>query len=228
MKRRKSQRGFEYAIQIRTSPLKRQRSRRTVEQCVVQFEAMLFGLGRGRTDGVMTAIGIDIEFLKSKIRDVPDFPQPGVLFRDITPLLADPAAFKLAIDGMADSYQGISHVVAIESRGFILGAPLAYSIDAGLILVRKSGKLPSHTIRENYGLEYGTSTVEMHTDAIKPGERVLIVDDVLATGGTLRAAANLVERLGATVAGISLLIELSFLGGREQLREYDVSSLITY
>jgi adenine phosphoribosyltransferase len=176
----------------------------------------------------MVAKNVDLELLKSKIRDVPDFPQPGVLFRDITQLLADPVVFKLAIDAMADSYQGISHVVAIESRGFILGAPLAYSIGAGLILVRKVGKLPAETIREDYGLEYGNNTVEMQTDAIRPGERVLIVDDVLATGGTLRAAANLVERLGATVAGISLLIELSFLAGRDRLQEYPVSSVITY
>jgi adenine phosphoribosyltransferase len=170
----------------------------------------------------------DREFLKSRIRDVPDFPQPGVLFRDITPLLADPAAFRMAIDGMATPYRGIDHVVAIESRGFILGAPVAYSLGAGLILVRKVGKLPSDTLREDYGLEYGTNTVEIHRDAINPGERVLIVDDVLATGGTVRAAANLVERLGATVVGISLLIELGFLAGRDKLRDYDVTSLLTY
>ncbi|MCC6790465.1 MAG: adenine phosphoribosyltransferase [Thermomicrobiales bacterium] len=170
----------------------------------------------------------DLEFLKSRIRDVPDFPQDGVLFRDITPLLADPTAFRAAIDAMAAPYQGIDHVVAIESRGFILGAPVAYCLGAGLVLVRKVGKLPSATIREDYGLEYGTNTVEIHRDAIKPGESVLIVDDVLATGGTVRAAANLVERLGANVVGVSLLIELTFLNGREKLGELDVRSLLTY
>lgn len=169
-----------------------------------------------------------IDLLKSRIRDVPDFPQPGVLFRDITPLLADPAAFRTAIDAMAAPFDGIAHVVAIESRGFILGAPVAYSLGAGLVLVRKAGKLPSATIHEDYGLEYGSNTVEIHSDAIQPGERVLIVDDVLATGGTVRAAANLVERLGARVVGVSLLIELSFLNGREKLGDYPVASLLTY
>jgi adenine phosphoribosyltransferase len=171
---------------------------------------------------------LDRELLASRIRGVPDFPQPGVLFRDITPLLADPRAFRHAVDAMAAPFHGIDHVVAIESRGFILGAPVAYCLGAGLVLVRKVGKLPSETLVEEYALEYGTNTVEIHRDAIRQGERVLIVDDVLATGGTVRAAANLVERLGATVAGISLLIELEFLSGREKLREYDVYSLITY
>jgi adenine phosphoribosyltransferase len=176
----------------------------------------------------MTVSSADLDLLKSKIRDVPDFPQPGVLFRDITPLLADPAAFRLAIRAMGEGFSGVDHVVAIESRGFILGAPVAFELGAGLVLVRKVGKLPNATYREDYGLEYGTNTVEIHTDAINKGERVLIVDDVLATGGTVRAAANLVERLGATVVGVSLLIELSFLAGREKLEGYQVSSLITY
>jgi adenine phosphoribosyltransferase len=170
----------------------------------------------------------ELELLKERIRDVPDFPQPGVLFRDITPLLADPEAFRIAIDGMAAPFAGIDRVVAIESRGFILGAPVAYRLGAGLVLVRKSGKLPAATLREDYGLEYGTNTVEIHEDAIRAGERVVIVDDVLATGGTVRAAANLAERLGATVVGVSLLIELAFLGGRERLGSYPVSSLIVY
>jgi adenine phosphoribosyltransferase len=176
----------------------------------------------------MDAAATQIELLKSRIRDVPDFPQAGVLFRDITPLLADPVAFRAAVDAMAAPYREIDHVVAIESRGFILGAPVAYGLGAGLVLVRKAGKLPAETLREDYGLEYGTNTVEIHSDAIKPGERVLIVDDVLATGGTVRAAANLVERLGATVVGISLLIELAFLNGREKLEKYAVSSVLTY
>lgn len=176
----------------------------------------------------METSNIDLDLLRSRIRDVPDFPQLGVVFRDITPLLADPSAFRQAIDGMATSFAGIEHVVAIESRGFILGAPVAYSLGAGLVLVRKSGKLPFGTLREEYALEYGANAVEIHRDAIQPGERVLIVDDVLATGGTVRAAANLVERLGATVVGISLLIELAFLGGREKLGGYEVRSLLTY
>src|SRR5829696_341776 len=171
---------------------------------------------------------LDLDLLRARIRDVPDFPQQGVLFRDITPLLADPVAFKQAIDGMSMPFEGIEHVVAIESRGFILGAPVAYRLGAGLVLVRKAGKLPSGTLREEYALEYGTNAVEIHQDAIQPGERVLIVDDVLATGGTVRAAANLVERLGATVVGISLLIELAFLAGRDRLAGYNVKSLLTY
>ena len=171
---------------------------------------------------------LDLELLASRIRGVPDFPQPGVLFRDITPLLADSHAFRQAVDAMAVPFREIDHVVAIESRGFILGAPVAYCLGAGLVLVRKIRKLPSDTLREEYALEYGTNAVEIHRDAIRQGERVLIVDDVLATGGTVRAAANLVERLGATVAGISLLIELGFLAGRDKLREYDVRSLLTY
>jgi adenine phosphoribosyltransferase len=176
----------------------------------------------------MSELSLDLDLLTARIRDVPDFPQPGVLFRDITPMLADPTAFKVAIEAMAEPFSGIDHVVAIESRGFILGAPVAYCLGAGLVLVRKVGKLPSSTLREEYALEYGTNTVEIHSDAIKPGERVLIVDDVLATGGTVRAAANLVERLGAQVVGISLLIELTFLAGREKLREYDLHSLLQY
>jgi adenine phosphoribosyltransferase len=176
----------------------------------------------------MDQMTVDVDLLKSRIRSVPDFPQPGVLFRDITPLLADPAAFRMAVDAMSAPYRGIDHVVAIESRGFILGAPVAYHLGAGLILVRKVGKLPPQTISEDYGLEYGTNTVEIHSDAINPGERVLIVDDVLATGGTVRAAANLVERLGATVVGVSLLIELTFLHGREKLGNYAVTSLLSY
>ena len=172
----------------------------------------------------------DLALLHTRIRDVPDFPLPGVLFRDITPLLADPRGLHIVLDAITERFMGahIDAVVGIESRGFILGAPVAYSLGAGLILVRKAGKLPHDTIREDYGLEYGTNTVEIHRDAIESGERVLIVDDVLATGGTVRAAANLVERLGATVVGISLLIELNFLAGRDKLSGYDVRSLVTY
>ncbi len=171
---------------------------------------------------------IDVEAIRAKVRDVPDFPQPGILFRDITPLLADPPSFRAVVDAMAAPFAGISVVVAIESRGFILGAPVAYTLGAGLVPVRKAGRLPAATLREEYELEYGTNTVEVHSDAVHPGERVLIVDDLLATGGTVRAAVNLVERLGAEVAGIAVLAELAFLNGRQLLKQYDVRSLIVY
>jgi adenine phosphoribosyltransferase len=171
---------------------------------------------------------IDVEALRAKVRDVPDFPRPGILFRDITPLLADPSSFRAVVDAMAAPFAGISVVVAIESRGFILGAPVAYNLGAGLVPVRKAGRLPSAILREEYALEYGTNIVEVHNDAIRPGERVLIVDDLLATGGTVRAAVNLVERLGAEVAGITVLAELAFLSGRQVLQGYDVRSLIVY
>jgi adenine phosphoribosyltransferase len=170
----------------------------------------------------------DLEVLKAHIRDVPDFPQPGILFRDITPLLADHESFQLAVDALASPFRGVDKVVAIESRGFILGAPVALALDAGLVPVRKSGRLPAQTIREEYALEYGENVLEMHEDAISTGDRVLIVDDVLATGGTLRAATTLVERLGGEVAGISLLIELAFLEGRRRLSGLDVRSLLVY
>src|SRR5680860_984654 len=158
-----------------------------------------------------------IDGLKALIRDVPDFPKEGILFRDITPLLADRDAFRHAIAAMAEPYEEIEHVVCIESRGFILGAPIAYKLDAGLVPVRKAGRLPAETLQENYSLEYGVNTVEIHQDAIKPGERVIIVDDLLATGGTIQAAINLVGRLEATLVGVSVLVELSELGGRERL-----------
>lgn len=173
-------------------------------------------------------VTIDIDALRSRVRDIPDFPTPGILFRDITPLLADAGSLRMAVDAMAAPFAGIGTVVAIESRGFILGAPVAYTLGAGLALVRKVGRLPAETVREEYALEYGVNTVELHRDAVQAGERVLIVDDLLATGGTVRAAVNLVEQLGATVAGISVLAELSFLSGRDQLAGYDVRSLIVY
>jgi adenine phosphoribosyltransferase len=173
-------------------------------------------------------VQVDVEALKRYVRDIPDFPTPGILFRDITPLLGEPAAFRAAVDAMAAPFSGVTKVVAIESRGFILGAPVAYMLKAGLVPVRKVGRLPFDTIREDYSLEYGVNAVEVHSDAIGTGERVLIVDDLLATGGTVRAAANLVERLGAEVIGISVLAELADLGGRSVLTEYDVRSLIVY
>lgn len=168
--------------------------------------------------------------LKEKIRSIPDFPQPGILFRDITTLLVDPEAFKYVIDAFTDIYRGrdINTVVAIESRGYILGAPLAYNLGAALVPVRKPGKLPFATIREEYTLEYGTNVLEMHQDAIRPGERVLVVDDLIATGGSARAAARLVERSRGQVAGFAFLIELLDLKGRAQLNGYEIMSLISY
>jgi adenine phosphoribosyltransferase len=170
----------------------------------------------------------DIATVRGLVKDVPDFPQAGIVFRDITPLLADPAAFRAVVDALAAAHQGVEVVVAIESRGFILGAPVAYALGVGLVPVRKLGRLPRETVREAYDLEYGANAVEIHRDAIAPGARVLIVDDVLATGGTARAAARLVERLGGIVAGIAVLAELSDLGGRDRLAGYDLTSLIVY
>jgi adenine phosphoribosyltransferase len=166
--------------------------------------------------------------LKSLVRDVPDFPQPGIMFRDITPLLANGEALREAVDALAGVYGDVDSVIGIESRGFILGAPVAYALSVGMVPVRKLGRLPRATERADYALEYGTNTVEIHTDALRPGERVLIVDDVLATGGTAAATAELVERLGASVEGIAVLIELQGLGGRERLANFPVTSLLQY
>jgi adenine phosphoribosyltransferase len=177
------------------------------------------------TQQVTTA---ELDQLKQHIRDVPDFPQAGVLFRDITPMLADPESFALAVETLTRPFANVEKVVAIESRGFILGAPVALALHAGLIPVRKVGRLPADTLREDYALEYGVNTVEIHRDAIVPGERVLIVDDVLATGGTVRAAANLVQRLGGDVVGVSLLVELGFLNGRDRLQDLNVHTVLVY
>jgi adenine phosphoribosyltransferase len=173
---------------------------------------------------------MQIEEIRSLIRDVPDFPEPGIVFKDITPVLADPIAFSTIIDLIVVHFGrgNVDKVVGIEARGFILGAPVAYHFGAGVIPVRKAGKLPSETEGEEYDLEYGTATLEIHRDAVTPGERVLVVDDVLATGGTARAAVNLVERIGGNVCGVACLIELGFLGGREKLRDHDVFTLIRY
>jgi adenine phosphoribosyltransferase len=163
--------------------------------------------------------------IKSHIRDIPDYPQPGVVFKDITPLLADAPAFSAVVDGLAADHGHVDKVAGIEARGFILAAPAALAMNAGFVPVRKKGKLPAATYSQDYELEYGRATLEVHQDAFAPGERVLIVDDVLATGGTARATANLVEMAGATVAGIAMLIELSFLNGRARLPGLDVRSL---
>jgi adenine phosphoribosyltransferase len=162
------------------------------------------------------------------IQDVPDFPQPGILFRDITPLLADGKALRAVVDAVAAAYPDADTVVGIESRGFILGTPVAYALGVGLVPVRKLGRLPRQTESASYDLEYGQNTLEIHADAIQPGKRVLIVDDVLATGGTAAAAADLVERLGGVVIGVAVLIELTALGGRERLAGHNVTSLIQY
>ena len=168
--------------------------------------------------------------LKPYIRDIPDFPQPGILFRDITPLLQDPNAFKFVIDRFADEYRdaSLSAVVAIESRGFIFGAPLARNLGIPFVPVRKAGKLPAKHISVEYSLEYGTSQLDIHEDALKRGGKALIVDDLLATGGTANAAAKLVELLGAEVHAIAFVIELALLHGRDRLRDYEVLSLVTY
>ena len=170
------------------------------------------------------------ENLTGLIRSIPDFPKKGIVFRDITTLLKDKDAFARAIDILAEHYQGsqVDKVVSVESRGYILGAPLAYKLGAGFIPIRKPGKLPAATIRQEYALEYGTDAVEIHKDAITRGERVLVHDDLLATGGTAAAACQLVEKLGGKVVGVSFLIELTFLPGRKRLSPYEVSSLISY
>ena len=171
-----------------------------------------------------------IEQIEALIRDVPDFPEPGIVFKDITPVLADPIAFSTIIDLIVVHFGrgNVDKVVGIEARGFILGAPVAYHFGAGIIPVRKKGKLPYETLEESYALEYGTAALEIHTDAVQAGERVLVVDDVLATGGTAKAAASLVERVGGKVCGIATLIELEFLHGRDKLQGYDLFTLIKY
>lgn len=168
--------------------------------------------------------------LKEYIRDIPDFPEPGILFRDITPLLRDPAAFKYAVDSLEDLIQAIPFdtVVAVESRGFLFGAPLAYRMGKSFVPVRKQGKLPADTRAAEYSLEYGSSVMEIHADAIAAGERVLVLDDLLATGGTLNATARLVEMCGGVVASIGLVIELTDLGGRQRLENYQIFSLLKY
>jgi adenine phosphoribosyltransferase len=160
-----------------------------------------------------------------RIRDVPDYPQPGVMFKDITPLLGDHLAFSSVVDALADGL-AVDKVVGIEARGFILAAPVAYRSGAGFVPVRKKGKLPAEALEASYDLEYGSAVIEVHRDAFTPGERVLIVDDVLATGGTARAAVELVGRAGAQVVGVSVLMELAFLKGRERLSDVEVRALV--
>ena len=168
--------------------------------------------------------------LDAYIRDIPDFPKPGILFRDITPLMASPKAFRLAVDALAAHGRALDArlVIGAEARGFLLGPAVAAEMDAGFVLARKPGKLPYETVTAEYELEYGIDRLELHTDAISPGTRVLVHDDLLATGGTAAALCSLVEQLGGTVAGCGFLIELEGLGGRAKLRPHNVHALLTY
>ncbi|HEX2194126.1 MAG TPA: adenine phosphoribosyltransferase [Candidatus Limnocylindria bacterium] len=176
----------------------------------------------------MTVTSVDD--LRAKIREVPDFPKPGILFYDITTLLKDAEAFAAVIDQMADAVkdQRVDVVVGMESRGFIFAAPLAYRLNAGFVPVRKLGKLPAETIEVEYDLEYGTATLEIHRDAIQPGQRVLLVDDLLATGGTVLGTIELVRQLGGEIAGLSFMVELSALNGRDKLSEFQIHTLLSY
>ncbi len=168
--------------------------------------------------------------LEPLIREIPDFPKPGIIFKDITPLLADPAGLALAVELMANPFRkmNIDLVVGAESRGFIFGTAIAQSLSCGFVPVRKPGKLPSERRSCTYQLEYGSDTLEIHADAVRKGHRVLMVDDLLATGGTMRACCDLVSGLGAEIMAISILIELAFLGGRQRLAPHDVSSVLQY
>jgi adenine phosphoribosyltransferase len=170
------------------------------------------------------------EALRERIREIPDFPKPGILFYDITTLLKDPGSFHQAIDLMLEPYKDeqVDVVVGMESRGFIFSAPMAYELGAGLVPVRKLGKLPAETLSVEYALEYGSNTLEIHRDAIQPGQKVLIVDDLLATGGTVQGTIELVERLKGEIVGLAFLVELEFLNGRERLGGRRVTSVIRY
>jgi len=170
------------------------------------------------------------EKLRSAIRDIPDFPKPGIMFKDISPLLADPKLFRATIDSFAQQWAGehVDVVVGMESRGFLFGAPLAMELSAAFVPARKPGKLPYKTVSVSYDLEYGSNTLEMHTDAIKAGQKVLIVDDLLATGGTAKATRDLVLKLGGDVVAYCFVVELGFLGGRQVLGETRVESLVNY
>jgi adenine phosphoribosyltransferase len=181
------------------------------------------------TDGVSRGSAA-IEEIERHIRDVPDFPKPGISFKDITPLIEDGPAFHAAVDGMARATEHIdySRILSAEARGFVFGTALAYRVEKGLVLARKPDKLPRQTISASYELEYGQNSLEVHLDAIPEGTRVLVVDDLLATGGTARAMCQLVENAGGIVAGVAFLIELRFLAGRELLTSYPVTSLIAY
>ena len=168
--------------------------------------------------------------IEDYVRSIPDFPEPGIIFRDVTSVLQDPDGLKLAIDSMMKLLEGVEFevIVGAESRGFIFGAPLAYQLHKPFVLVRKKGKLPGATIERSYDLEYGSATLEMHRDSIKPGQKVIVVDDLIATGGTIEATAALIEELGGEVVKLIFLIELAGLKGRERLNKYDIGAVITY
>ena len=170
------------------------------------------------------------DYIRSKVRDIPDFPKPGILFKDITPVLADPKAFNLCLDLMAERYDGerIDAIVGIESRGFIFGAALAAKMRKAFVPTRKPGKLPAAVFRQEYALEYGSDAIEIHQDAIKKGERILIVDDLIATGGTAKAAADLITKVGGKVIAATFAIELTFLPGAEKLKPVPIYSLLQY
>jgi adenine phosphoribosyltransferase len=172
----------------------------------------------------------DVDELKKFIRDIPDFPKKGILFRDITPLWGDGKAFRKAIDTIGDRFvdKKIDVVVGIEARGFIMGAALAYKLGSGIILIRKPGKLPYDTHKVTYDLEYGTDSLEIHADAIKPGQNILIADDLLATGGTVKGVVDLLKKFDCKITAIAFLIELEFLKGRDRLKDYEIFSLMTY
>ena len=178
----------------------------------------------------MTAEKMQADHLKRLIREIPDFPKPGILFYDITTLLKDKAGFATLIDQLTEHYisRDVDLVLGMEARGFIFAPALAYRLNAGFVPVRKPGKLPAATVKYDYSLEYGTNSLEIHKDAIQKGQRVLIVDDLLATGGTAEATAKLAEMLGAQIAGLGFVVELDFLKGREKLKGYDVMSLLRY
>lgn len=174
----------------------------------------------------------DVSWLASRIRDVPDFPHPGIAFKDLTPLMDDPEALRVTVDALADrvaagEVRPIDKVVGVEARGFTYGAAVAYRLGAGFVPVRKPGKLPWETATETYELEYGTDSLEVHRDAVSPGETIYVVDDVLATGGTASATCRLVEALGGTIAAFGFVVELGFLEGRAKLADYEVYSLVT-
>ena len=169
-------------------------------------------------------------YVESKVRDIVDFPKKGIIFRDITTAVKDAKALQFMVDFLVQQYEDkkIDYVAGIESRGFIFGAPLVYKLNAGFILIRKPGKLPADTISQEYELEYGTDKIEMHADAVEPGKNVLVIDDLLATGGTVDAACKLLKKAGANVVGAGFIIELSDLGGRKKLEGIDVTSMIQY
>lgn len=171
---------------------------------------------------------MSIETISAVIRDIPDFPKPGIIFKDITPVLQSSGVFAEVINLLCEPYKNNvpDYIVAVESRGFIFGSPMAYNLGCGIVPVRKKGKLPHETYEESYELEYGTATVEMHVDALKQGDRVVVIDDLLATGGTAGAAVKLIEKFSAEIIGIDFLLELSFLNGRDKLPGYLVNSLI--